>query len=253
MKPGPEAIELLAREYALGTLHGGARRRFERLLSTSPDIARTVQAWQRRLGQLAPSVPALQPSPALWRGLEDQLFGGSAKAIARRQGWRLWRWNLPSLANAFVGAVAGAAAGVLACVLVLQQQPQLIGRETVAADTLPQSYVGLLSDAGGRPVVLASSTRHGRLLSLKLLQPIAVPPGRVARLWALPADGRPPFAVGVVPASGKAAIALDDSAEHLFAKVARLGVRLETPGQDLPLPGPGPENFIASGACVKLW
>jgi anti-sigma-K factor RskA len=179
----------------------------------------------------------------LWRGLEQRLF----PPVQRSQGsgWRLWRWAVPSLG----GALAGAAL----CLLVLTQQPSWTGRPLADGETLPHSYVGLLSDAAGKPVVLASSTRHGRVLSLKLLQPIAVPPGQVARLWALPSDGRVPFAVGVVPASGKATIALPDSAERLFAAVPRLGVRLEPADTAAAAPTAAPGNFVISGPCVKLW
>jgi anti-sigma-K factor RskA len=243
MKLTPQAIELLAREYAVGTLHGGARRRFEALQRESPAVADAVAAWQRRLGPLAQSVPAIEPSPALWRGLEQRLFAPAQRP--ERNGWRLWRWAVPS----FGGALAGAAL----CLLVLTQQPSWTGRPLADGEALPPSYVGLLSDAAGKPVVLASSTRHGRVLSLKLLQPIAVPPGQVARLWALPSDGRAPFAVGVVPVSGKATIALTDNAERLFATVPRLGVRLEPAGTASAAPTAAPENFVISGPCVKLW
>ncbi|MEW6706357.1 MAG: anti-sigma factor [Pseudomonadota bacterium] len=246
MKLTPQAIELLAREYALGTLHGGARRRFETLLAGSPPVAHAVAAWQQRLGHLAPAVPAIQPSAALWRGLEDRLFGPApAAARAGRTRGRFWRWGFPSL--------GGAVAGVLLSVLVLQLQPQWLARAPADPETLPASYVGLLSDGAGQPVLLASATRHGQRLSLKLLQPLVVPPGQVARLWALPSDGRPPFAVGTVPPGGKVQLTLQDSAEALFAKVSRLGVRLEPEGQALPPPGPGPGHFIVSGPCVKLW
>ncbi|MED5620869.1 anti-sigma factor [Ideonella sp. BN130291] len=243
MRLSPEAIELLAREYALGTLHGGARRRFEALQRESQAVAHAVAGWQQRLAHLAQSVPAIQPSPALWQGLEQRLFAPAAGTP--RAGWRFWRWMLPSLGGAFAGAAL--------CLLVLTQQPQWLGREVAQGEGLPQSYVGLLSDAAGKPVVLASSTRHGRQLQLKLLQPIAVPTGQVARLWALPSDGRAPFVVGVVPAGGKASITLADSAERLFAKVPRLGVRLEPADAALAPPSAAAENFVVSGPCVKLW
>jgi anti-sigma-K factor RskA len=241
MKLTPEAIELLAREYALGTLHGGARRRFEQLMRTSPEAARAAAAWQQRLGHLAPAVPAIEPSPALWRGLEAQLFGPPARA---RGGFR--RWLMPSL--------GGALAGVFLAVLVLQQQPQWAGlQRNAATDAMPPSYVGLLSDAAGKPTLVAGSTRRGRQLTLRVMQPIAVPPGQVARLWALPSDGRPAFAVGLVPPTGKVTMPLDDSAEKLFAQVSRLGVRLEPEGAALPPPGAAAENFVLSGPCLKLW
>ena len=249
MTLGPEAIELLAREYVLGTLQGGARRRFEALQRTSPAVVQAVAGWQRRLAHLATSVPAVEPSPALWHDLERRLFEATPRSLpAAPKGGRVprfWRWALPSL--------GGAVAGTALCVLVLQQQPQWLGRELADAQVLPQSYVGLLSDAAGKPVVLASSTRHGRRLSLKLLQPIAVPAGQVARLWALPSDGRAPFLVGELPSAAKGMLELPDSAERLFAKVSRLGVRLEPAGVPLPPPGPGAEQFSVSGPCVKLW
>ena len=99
----------------------------------------------------------------------------------KKRTWPWASWGLPSLG----GALAGAAL----CVLVLQSQ--WLGRETVATDTLPASYVGLLSDSAGVPSLLASSTRHGRLLNVKLLQPLRVPEGQVARLYA----GRRPRAL----------------------------------------------------------
>lgn len=239
----PELLDRLAQEYALGTLHGGARRRFETLMRESAEVARAAAAWQQRLSHLAASVPAIEPSNALWAGLQGQLFG--APEPKKKRTWPWASWGLPSLGGALAGAVL--------CVLVLQSQPQWLGRETVAADTLPASYVGLLSDSAGTPSLLASSTRHGRLLNVKLLQPLRVPEGQVARLYALPADGRAPFAVGVVPAGGKASLPLPDSAEHLFAKVPRLGVRLEPAAPASPLPAPTVESFALSGPCVKMW
>ena len=58
----PERLDRLAREYALGTLTGPARRRFERLLRDTPAARSAVEAWQERLSGLASTVPALQPA-----------------------------------------------------------------------------------------------------------------------------------------------------------------------------------------------
>ena len=96
--------------------------------------------------------------------------------------------------------------------------------------------------------------RQGRQLSVKLLQPLAIPAGRVAQLWALPKDGTP-FPVGVVPAGvaqGKSVVLpLTDTSEKLFFTVPRLGVSFEpAPAQ----PGAAPSGeFVLSGPCVKLW
>ncbi|WP_457331367.1 anti-sigma factor [Rhizobacter sp. P5_C2] len=238
----PERLDRLAREYVLGTLTGGARRRFERVLRNSPAASLAVGAWQRRFSVLAASVPPLQPREATWQGLERRLFPA---ASGKAPGFGAWLAGLLSARS-----LGGALAGVLLCLAVLRLQPELIGLQP-PSEALPQSYVGLLSDTEGRPAVLASSLRHGRQLSVKLLQPVVVPAGRVAQLWALPRDGSAPFPVGVVPDHGSGVLALADSSEKLFFNVTRLAVSLEAAPA---LAGAAPSGpFVLIGPCVKLW
>lgn len=240
----PERLDRLAREYALGTLAGRARRRFERVIRQSPAAALAVGVWQERLSTLAGSVPALQPRDAVWQGLEQRIFAPAGAPAAKASPWS---WLAALLSPRSVG---GALAGVLLAVLVLRTQPELIGLEP-ARETLPASYVGLLADASGRPTVLASSRRHGRVLTIKMLQPVAVPDGRVAQLWALPKDGGKPFPVGPVPSQGAGTIALAESSEKIFFNVTRLAVTFEAAAAKA---GDTPSgDFVLSGACVKLW
>ena len=85
-----------------------------------------------------------------------------------------------------VRALGGALAGVLVCVVLLRLQPGLIGMEP-QSEVLPQSYVGLLTDAAGKPTVLASSKRHGRLMTVKLLQPVDIVSRLAVSIEAAPA------------------------------------------------------------------
>jgi len=234
----PDRLDRLAREYALGTLHGGARRRFERLLREAPLTMRVVSAWQERLGLLADSVPAVQPREQVWQALQQRLFAQPA-----RVGWwqRLQSWLAPPV-------LGGVLAGVLVATIALRLEPQWLGLEP-RVEALPQSYVGLLVNDAGQAALLASSRRHGRSISVKLLQPLEVPAGQVARLWALPREGQP-FLVGQVPARGSATLPLPDSAEKLFFTVAKLAVSIEPAGGDASAPA---SPFVASGHCVKLW
>lgn len=237
----PALLDLLARDYALGTLQGRARRRFETLLQQAPAARQAVAGWQRQFDVLAAAVPAMQPRAAVWAGIEQRLFAAAPAAPAPPRGWRAW----------FSGPVVAAAlAGVLASVLVAQQQPGWLGLET-AQEGLPASYVGLLNDGNGRATVLASARRHGRELTVKLLQPVAVPAGQVAQLWALPRDGSAAFPVGVVPAQGSAKLRLADSAEKLFFGVSQLAVSFEPAAA---APGSVPSGaFVLRGACARLW
>jgi anti-sigma-K factor RskA len=238
----PERLDRLAREYALGTLAGAARRRFERVLRNAPAAVRAVGAWQERLGGLAGAVPPMQPGESVWRSLEQRLFNTPRPAPAGPLQW------LGSLLS--VRALGGVLAGAFLCAVLLRLQPGLIGMEP-QSEVLPQSYVGLLIDSAGKPTVLASSKRHGKLMTVKLLQPVAIPAGSVAQLWALPADGSAAFPVGVVPGNGTASVALADTSEKLFFKVSRLAVSIEAaPAKAGDKPS---GDFVLSGHCVKLW
>lgn len=239
----PERLDRLAREYALGTLAGRPRRRFERVLRDAPQAARAVAQWQERFSILAAGVPQMQPREQVWNGLQERLFAAPAPA-----GPLKWLWSLLSLRS-----LGGALAGVLLCVLVLRSQPGLIGLEP-RSDTLPASYVGLLLDSAGKPTVLASSRRHGRQLTVKVLQPVVVPPGKVAQLWAFPSGGKP-FPVAVLPVlpgpKESVSFTMPDTSEKLFSNVGRLAISVG----DVPaVPGDAPPaEFALSGHCVKLW
>lgn len=242
----PQRLDPLAREYALGALAGGARRRFERLLNESNAARMAVGTWQQRLSPLLADVSPLQPRERVWQGLHERLFApqASARAAAAHRG----RWLGELLSWRSVGV---ALSSVLLCALVLRLQPGWIGLEP-RRDTLPASYVGLLTDTSGKPTLLASSRRHGRQLQVKLLQPIVVPASQVALLWGLPQDGGAPFVVGVLPTAGTSAtVMLTGSAEKVFFKVSRLGVSFEPAGR--PNPAVPSEPFVLVGHCVKLW
>lgn len=228
----PELLDRLAAAQALGTLSPRAARRFEAVLRDSHEARAAVIAWQERLNQLAISVPAVQPQPAVWQGIQQRI----APAPQRRR--QPWWW--PLLGTAF---------GVVMAVGVVRQQPQWVGITPESTEAVAPAYVGILTNAANEPVVLASSLRHGKLLTLKMLKPVVPPQGQVARLWAIPSDGRPPFSLGVVPAGNKARLELSATSEALFAKVGRLAVSFEPPGGGDQPGGP----FVLSGHCVKVW
>ena len=240
----PGLLDRLAAEYVFGTLAPRARRRFERLRRTLPAADSAARDWEAWTGPLALPVPAAMPSPELWAAIERRTGAAVPASVAadrQRSGWL-----------GFFKPALGFALGAVAALGLVRLYPDsILPIEDIvqSRSALPPSYVGLLTDAEGAPVVLASSTRHGKTLSLKILKPIDVPAGKVLQLWALP-NGAAPFPVGAVPASGKAAIALPDSSEKLFSNVPRLAVSVE----DQPAAaGATPGAFLLSGHCVKLW
>lgn len=248
----PPRLDALARDYAVGTLRGPARRRFERVLRHAPEARRAVEAWQQRLARLAEVVPPAVPRAAVWQGIETRLFGVPL-AARPRPGWGRWLPLGPRSGPAGAGLVVGVLAGALLAVAAIRWQPPLasqLGLEA-AGPGLPAAYVGILSDAQGRALVLASSRRHGQVLTIKWLQStFSLPAGQVARLWALPRDGAAPVPIGLLPA-GNGTLALPAASEALFARVDRLAVSVEPAGG--PAPAAPVQPFLAIGPCAKLW
>ncbi|CAN7503300.1 anti-sigma factor [Acidovorax sp. LjRoot129] len=252
----PALLDHLASAYVLGTLGGGARRRFVRLLRDRSDVQLLVAQWEGRLGVLANSVPVHQPPPRVWAAIEARTRPRDVKAAATQGGWAgaLWR------RNGVLQGFAGVALGVMGTVALVVAVPTLfVSSDQVAlraGDKLPQAYVGLLTDAAGNGKVLVSSLRHGRSLTVKVIGPITLPttPAAVAGaapqlvLWAVPADGAP-FVLGTVPVAGSAVSVLPDTSEKLLSKVSKLMVTLEASAT----PQVPSSNVLFTGNCAKLW
>ena len=62
----PELRDRLASEYVLGTLHGRARQRFQRLMKDDPALRAAVEFWERQLMPMAAPLSVATPSPELW-------------------------------------------------------------------------------------------------------------------------------------------------------------------------------------------
>ncbi len=236
----PELLDKLAAEYVLGTMSARVRRRFQAIQRTSLAAQRAVQDWERRLSPLAQSVPPAQPRATTWQAIERRT--GATPEEKPAGGW--WgNWFKPALGVAF---------GVMATLGLVKLYPEALVPVDNIVQTrskLPESYVGLLTDAANNPVVLASSTRHGKVMSIKILRKIDVPAGKVLQLWALPKEGAA-FPLGVVPAEGKGTFAMADTSEKLLSAVPRLAVSVEDTAAQT---GAKPTPFVLTGNCVKLW
>ena len=67
----PSLIDQLAASYALGTLRGGARRRFETLARDNATLRAAALIWQSRLASVAELQPEVAPGPAVWKRIEN--------------------------------------------------------------------------------------------------------------------------------------------------------------------------------------
>lgn len=174
----PELQRKLAGEYVLGTLHGGARRRFAQLLVEDRALQQQVQAWERRL---SPWLYAVTPEPVpghVWTRIQERL--GQGRGSARAEG-RFWRW---------LGIGSTAVAAALALVLVLR--PAAVAPPAAPALT----DVAVLSTDKAEPAWIVRR-RGDTALELSGLAAVAVPADRDLELWAIP-EGGAPQSLGVI-------------------------------------------------------
>jgi anti-sigma-K factor RskA len=160
----PERAERLAAEYAVGTLRGSARRRFERLLPAHPALHDALMLWQSRLQALA----------RVWVAIQHRLFGSPTPSPAWWQRLRVWQ---------SVSVVAAVAALAMAFLLTQPTpvQPPLV----IVMSTTPQGAA--MIKAG----FVASVTADGRALVLRPLDRVTLADGRALELWAVPKVGAP--------------------------------------------------------------
>ena len=71
----PDLLERLASAYALGTLRGGARRRFETLAREQPPVRAAALIWQTHLAGLTELQTQSSPNPAVWTRIDNLLQG----------------------------------------------------------------------------------------------------------------------------------------------------------------------------------
>ena len=237
----PELLDLLAASHALGTLRGGARRRFETWARDMPAVRAAALSWQGRLGSMAELQTPVVPDPAVWIRIRNLIDAESATAAVRRPasspapeaGWwrslRIWR----------SATVAGALATVLAVVVGVDLNRQLSTAPTV-------QYVAVLADDKAAPSMLVTFDPKNRQLVLQRVGAFRESADKSLQLWALPPGGAP-RSLGVLGAGP--AIKLTTAPSEVRA-VPALAISLEPRGGVPSATGPtGPVLF--QGALIE--
>jgi anti-sigma-K factor RskA len=230
--------EKLAAEYVLGTLRGGARRRFESWLQEDALVHRAVAEWQDHLHPMAELAPPAQPSPQVWQAIENGLNLGRSQGVpSRRSFWLGLRESLAFWRGLGMASTALAAILVTA-LLVRQPEPPL---------PVP-SYVATLADDKAQPVAVVTGDARRRQLIVKILAPQDIGPDKSLELWAVPKDG-PPRSLGLVAADGSVTLSLPENATPESIPV--LAISLEPKGGS-PNPRAPSGPVLYRGAWVQI-
>ncbi len=227
-------VDRLSSEYVLGTLKGGARRRFEELLPNSLVLRRAVAEWQDRLHPMAQFAPKAVPSAQVWKNLVRQLRLTQSPQQPIASTWRnslaFWRG---------LGMVSTALATLLVAVLVIRQ----VGPATPQA-----SYVAMLADDQAKPVAIVTGDPVQRRMTVRLVGHQEIASDKSLELWAVPKQGAP-RSLGLLASDGSITLPLPDNASP--QTVGLLAVSLEPKGGSPKADGPtGP--IIFKGAWVQV-
>jgi anti-sigma-K factor RskA len=163
-------LDALIGEYMLGSLRGGARRRFERALREEPAVALRLRTLQQEFTPNYSERIAETPSAGGWQRLERELNLAQYRApwYSRVSFLRVW------------------AVGVTAALLL---SLSLLTLRTSTETTL--TPIAQLAMKGAAPSVVAAVSADRRMLQLRAARPIVAGPLQSYELWVIPEGGAP--------------------------------------------------------------
>jgi anti-sigma-K factor RskA len=250
----PELLDRLAAAYAVGTLRGGARRRFETLAREQAPVRAAALVWQSRVASVTELQTPTEPSSAVWTRIHNLIEAERERAamVAAHEvrtapapgGW--WR-NLALWRGA---AGAGALATVLAVVTAVGLRDDLGAQISELQATLsaqPQiDYVAVLNDDQASASVLVTFDPKNKKLTLQRVGGYQEAFDKSLQLWALP-PGTAPRSLGVLSRDKLLQLATD---QREVIEVPTLAISLEPKGGVPSETGPtGPVLF--KGALIQ--
>lgn len=222
-----ERQHALSSEYVLGSLHGPARVRFQRLLMQHNSLRRTLWHWESRLNELGGAMPEVQPAPEVWERIQTRLGFVSAQVVA-----------LPPSKPRALQWLAGfsAAAAILMAVLLVNLQPlePLMPGQIAVVQSEKAQALWLIELRDDQLMVTATD-------KFKALD------NQDYELWMVAADGRPPISLGLLPKQGK--LSLPRSVLFDQLQVAALAVSLEPLGGS---PNGQPTTVLYTAELVSI-
>jgi anti-sigma-K factor RskA len=225
----PQLLDELAAGYALGTLRGSARRRFERLCVQWPAALHALHRWEERLLGLAAEITPVKPPAIIWQRVRERLGHGGPEKRSSFFG----RWNRIQLA--FAATVATVALGIG---IWLQVLPSTTSVVATFADQ-QQTELWRVEAAAAREQLMITRSAASVLET-----------SRDYELWALPDSGAAPVSLGLMPKSGKRALTLSTSQRLALAGASKIAISLEPIGGSPTGAPTGPVLFVASMASV---
>ena len=217
----PEVFEQLAIEYAVGSLQGRARKRFEVLMDTHFYLQATVDAYEAKFANLVELLPEKQPSDQVWNNIEAHINQETKETALKESKTPWWQMN-------FVKQGFGFAAMALILSAVLIYNPMTDHDSAAIA-----SYTAVLeSDGSDQPMAITKIQKSDMKISINIMKPMYVEEGMELTLWCQPKTGGKPIKMGTISKSGKTEITISEAEWENLNHIDKLAVSIEKIGME---------------------
>lgn len=198
MNDSEKRDDMLAAEYALGTLRGGARLQFQKRLADEPTLAARAAYWQNMFSTLDSHLAPVPPPETVWKRIVLDL---PPKKPLRKSRLYLGWMAAASLAAVTVVTWYSTRTPELAPIMVLNDAQQ-----------------------HGQWIVSADSSRQ--YLSITPLRPNAIAAQNSLQLWLIPA-GKAPISLGLLHSNASTHVAIGNKT---LTPDAMIAISLEPEG-----------------------
>jgi anti-sigma-K factor RskA len=200
----PELRQQLAAAYALGTLTGSARARFERLLGGDAALREEVTFWHERFSEFATRLQPVTPRPMVWAALARTISVDASRIVPIRRSAPVRKKTSRTVIWQTWAAAATVAAVAMGAVLVREHdRSATLAAALEAAQNRPLPYVAVFQpDAKGArwAITLHPEQNVMRIAFTGGKMPADVS-ARSLELWMLDTQGKP-HSLGLLPVSG---------------------------------------------------
>ena len=223
----PEVFEQLAMEYAVGSMQGRARIRFEALMETHFYLRATVDAYEAKFSSLVGLLPDSEPSNQVWNNIEAHIKQSEEAKAPKKE-------KTPWLQTNFFKQSFGMAAAALIVVAALNFSPDNQNKfdpTAIASYHAPMEY-----DMDGNEIAMTKIKKSEMMLSINIMKPMEMEDGMELALWCQLKDGSKPMKMGTISKSGMTELKISEKDWKSLKHVASLQVTVEKENKEITEP-----------------
>lgn len=208
----PEVFEQLAIEYAVGSMRGRARKRFEILMDTHFYLKATVEAYENKFANLVELLPETKAPDTVWQGIEAHIEANTLQEEEKTPWWK---------ANFFKQGFAMAAMALIVTAVMLYNP---------MTEHSPISYSAMLESDSKGPMAFTKIEKSDMMLKIDIMKDVQVADDMELTLWCHPKKGGAPMKMGTISKHGKTEIKISEEEFKNMKNVGLLSVTVEHKG-----------------------